>query len=130
LVGRDVVIWPDNDEAGLKYPRDVIESIRAIDPATPISVVNVEALYRAVCVMKGWLYDDQISELKGWDAADVATLGLDTQVIVAAVDQAIEPLHVDARRRKARATGPMFVRRCRSSVSCVTTKVLAGVLKL
>ncbi|MFB9123561.1 DUF927 domain-containing protein [Paraburkholderia dipogonis] len=96
LSGCDVVIWRDNDEAGLKYQQDVTAQIRAVEPTTPIAVVNVEALLRAVCAMKGWVYDDQIAELKGWDAADVAALGLDTSVITAAIEQAIEVLPVDA----------------------------------
>jgi uncharacterized protein (DUF927 family) len=95
LAGRDVVIWPDNDDAGLKYQQDVIELIRAVEPATPIAVVNVEGLLRAICGMKGWIYDDKQADLKGWDAADVALLGLDTAVITEALEQVTEELPID-----------------------------------
>lgn len=90
LAGRNVAIWPDNDAAGLKYQQDVIKLIQAIEPTTPISVVNVEALLRAVCGLKGWAYDDKAAEFVGWDAADLAALGLEARVISAAIDQSIE----------------------------------------
>lgn len=90
LAGSDVVIWPDNDPAGQSYQQDVIRLIRAIDPATPISVVDVEALLRAVCCLKGWVYEEKIAEFKGWDAADVAALGLDPEVLTALIEEAID----------------------------------------
>lgn len=98
LAGRDVVIWPDHDDAGLKYEQDVIKLIRAVEPATPISVVNVEALLRAVCALKGWVYGEKTDEFKGWDAADAAALSLDASFITAAIEQAIEapPTDVEA----------------------------------
>jgi|GEM_PF-152553 len=96
LAGRDVVIWPDNDPAGQRYQQDVIRLIRAIDPATPISVVDVEALLRAVCGLKGWVYEEKTAEFEGWDAADAAALGLDPEVLTALIDEAIEPIHQEA----------------------------------
>lgn len=91
LAGCDVVIWPDNDEPGAKYLQDVRRLIRDNDPATPISVVDVEALLRAVCSLKGWVYEEKAVEFKGWDAADVAALGLESEVLAALIDKAIEP---------------------------------------
>lgn len=95
LAGRDVVIWPDNDPAGQSYQQDVIRLIRAIDPATPLSAVDVEALLRAVCGLKGWVFEEKVDEFKGWDAADAAALGLDPEVLTALIEEAIEPIHQD-----------------------------------
>lgn len=92
LAGRDVVIWPDNDMAGQSYQQSVIRLIIAIDPATPISVVHAEALLRAVCGLKGWVYEEKTAEFKGWDAADAAALGLDPEVLTALIEDVIEPI--------------------------------------
>lgn len=97
LAGRDIVIWPDNDEAGGKYQQDVIKLIRAADPATPIAIVSVEAVLRAICATKEWVYDDKLRDFQGWDAADLAELGLDAPVIAAAIEQAIEALPQEQR---------------------------------
>lgn len=91
LAGRDVVIWPDNDPAGQRYQQDVIRLVRAIDPPTSISVVDVEALLRAVCSLKGWAFEEKVDEFKGWDAADAAALGLEPEVLIALIEEASEP---------------------------------------
>lgn len=92
LAGCNVVIWPDNDEPGARYLQDVVRLIRDNDPATSISVVDVEALLRAVCGLKGWVYEEKVVEFKGWDAADAAALGLDPEVLCGLIKNAIEPL--------------------------------------
>ncbi|WP_208452693.1 DUF927 domain-containing protein [Burkholderia gladioli] len=81
LAGHPVVIWPDNDEAGLKYQDQVIELIRASGPSTPIKIVDAERVMRHLCAALGWAYDEKADELKGWDVADVARLGLAWSVI-------------------------------------------------
>lgn len=81
LAGHPVVIWPDNDEAGLKYQDQVIELIRASGPSTPIKVVDAERVMRLLCEAQGWAYEEKADELKGWDVADVARLGLAWSVI-------------------------------------------------
>lgn len=96
LAGRDVVIWPDNDDAGLNYAREVIALIRSVEPTTPIAVVNVEAVLRAICGMKGWIYDDKREDLKGWDAADIESLVLDASVILDTIEQSIEALPIES----------------------------------
>ncbi|MCX4156644.1 MULTISPECIES: DUF927 domain-containing protein [Paraburkholderia] len=81
LAGRPVVIWPDNDEAGLKYQDQVIELIRGSGSSTPIKVVAAERVLRNVCEARGWAYDEKADELKGWDVADIAQLGFAGDVV-------------------------------------------------
>ncbi|MEX3639869.1 DUF927 domain-containing protein [Paraburkholderia sp. BR14320] len=81
LAGHPVVIWPDNDEAGLKYQDQVIELIRASGPSTPIKVVDAEGIMRILCEAQGWAYDEKADELKGWDVADIAQLGFAGDVV-------------------------------------------------
>ncbi|ASV98993.1 DUF927 domain-containing protein [Paraburkholderia aromaticivorans] len=95
LAGRNVVIWRDNDGPGLNYQDRVVQLIRAIDLSTRISVIDVESLLRTFCPMMGWVYDEKAVELKGWDAADVAALGLDHSVIAEVVAAATREVSVD-----------------------------------
>ncbi|WP_196305056.1 DUF927 domain-containing protein [Burkholderia vietnamiensis] len=81
LAGRPVVIWPDNDEAGLKYQDEVIELIRAAGPSTQIKVVDAERVLRSLCEAQGWVYEEKADELKGWDVADIAECGLAENII-------------------------------------------------
>lgn len=81
LAGRPVVIWPDNDEAGLRYQDQVIELIRATGPSTQIKVVDAERVIRSLCELQGWVYDVKADELTGWDVADVVQLGIAGDVI-------------------------------------------------
>ncbi|MGF6599667.1 putative DNA primase/helicase [Paraburkholderia sp. GAS448] len=81
LAGRPVAIWPDNDEAGLRYQDQVIELIRATGPSTQIKVVDAERVIRSLCELQGWAYDEKADELKGWDVADVAQSGIAANVI-------------------------------------------------
>ncbi len=53
LAGRDVILWPDNDEPGHMYVETVRANIRGI--AKSVRVVNIEAM-NPTC--------------QGWDAAD------------------------------------------------------------
>ena len=42
VTGRAVVVWPDNDEAGLRYAMDVSASLEGV--ASSVSVIDVKAL--------------------------------------------------------------------------------------
>jgi putative DNA primase/helicase len=100
LAGRNVVIWRDNDEPGLKYQERVIELICAANPTARINVIEAEPLFRALCPMMGWGYAEKAEELKGWDAADVAALGLDHSVIAEAVAAATREVSVHGTSRE------------------------------
>ncbi|WP_175766777.1 DUF927 domain-containing protein [Burkholderia cenocepacia] len=95
LAGRDIVIWRDNDEPGLKYQERVIRLIRAVDPNSKISTIDVESLMRTLCIAMNWVYDEKVGELKGWDAADVAELAMDSSVVFGAVASACQEVPVD-----------------------------------
>lgn len=47
LAGRDVVILPDNDDAGRKYADDVCKLLLALDPPATVKVVNLPGLPNA-----------------------------------------------------------------------------------
>ncbi len=44
LAGRKIVIWPDNDAAGLKYMKTVISCLRNLYPICSVSRVEIEAM--------------------------------------------------------------------------------------
>lgn len=82
LAGREVVIWPDNDEAGLQYAKDVsakLTSLNATIKQIDISLLNLPA--------KGDCYDwlAQFKQVHGQDAtkADIEALPLKTEPIQA-----------------------------------------------
>jgi putative DNA primase/helicase len=82
LAGREVVIWPDNDEAGLQYAKDVsakLTSLNASIKQIDISLLNLPA--------KGDCYDwlAQFKQVHGQDAtkADIKALPLKTDLIQA-----------------------------------------------
>ena len=52
LTGRDVIILPDNDDAGQGYARDVTSILLGLDPATTVRVVELPDL-----PTKGDIYD-------------------------------------------------------------------------
>ncbi|MGF6637024.1 DUF927 domain-containing protein [Paraburkholderia sp. MM6662-R1] len=81
LAGRSVVIWPDNDEAGLKYQDQVIELIRAAGPSTQIKLVDAKKVMRSLCQAQDWVYGEKADDLDGWDVADLAQLGVAGDVV-------------------------------------------------
>jgi hypothetical protein len=44
LVGKTVIIWPDNDEPGRLYANDVIEKLSQLDPRPTVRVIDVAPL--------------------------------------------------------------------------------------
>ncbi len=44
LAGKDVILWPDNAEAGLSHMRDVAVILDGLNPATTVSVINPASL--------------------------------------------------------------------------------------
>jgi putative DNA primase/helicase len=81
VAGRRVLIWPDNDEPGLKYRDQVVGLIRAVDPATRIKTIDPVKLMRGICEAQGWDYGEKSESMRGWDAADVMELGLEDTVL-------------------------------------------------
>ncbi|MCA8180222.1 DUF927 domain-containing protein [Burkholderia vietnamiensis] len=107
LAGRSVVIWPDNDEAGVKYQNQVIKLIRAVAPSTQIKVVDAGRVMCSLCEAQGWSYDEKADAMTGWDVANVVQLGLPTNVIAdwlknALIDVPV-PLGNDGQVRQIRA---------------------------
>lgn len=90
LAGHSVVVWRDNDEAGVNYQNKVIEIIQQLEPAPSLQIVNLEALFRCICTMTGMTYEDQQADMAKWDAADVAQLALDREFIRTAISGALE----------------------------------------
>ncbi|WP_219706101.1 DUF927 domain-containing protein [Burkholderia sp. COPS] len=78
---RRVLIWPDNDEAGMKYRDRVAALIGAVEPTTRIRSIDPEKLMRGICEVQGWDYGEKAESMQGWDAADVMALGLDDDVV-------------------------------------------------
>lgn len=89
LAGRRVVIWPDNDEAGLKYRDQVVGLIRAVEPATRIATIDPAKLMRSICEVQGWDYAEKAESMRGWDAADVMELGLEDAVLSELLSSAV-----------------------------------------
>ncbi len=44
LVGKDVVIWPDADQPGTGYARDVISALNRLNPAPSVFLVDVSSM--------------------------------------------------------------------------------------
>ncbi|MBL4805800.1 MAG: hypothetical protein JKY31_00745 [Rhodobacteraceae bacterium] len=72
LKGRNVVIWPDNDAAGLRYAEEVIGLLVSIGVST-IGLVNPAPEWR-----------------EKFDAADAADVGMGQEQISAIIDSAVE----------------------------------------
>lgn len=67
LAGRKVTIWPDADEPGQDYARDVCAMLATLAPAPVVAIVKPPA-----GVVKGWDAADALAE--GWTAARAAAL--------------------------------------------------------
>lgn len=82
LAGREVMLWPDNDEAGLQYANDV--SAKLTSPNTTIKQIDISLLNLPIkgdCV--DWLV--QFKQAHGHDAtkADIEVLQLKADLIQA-----------------------------------------------
>ncbi|MBF0263072.1 MAG: DUF927 domain-containing protein [Magnetococcales bacterium] len=68
LVGRDVILWPDNDEAGLQYADAVTDTLRKTGAAS-VRWLRLDAFVN----LPGLPARDELPT--GWDAADAVTEG-------------------------------------------------------
>mgnify|MGYP002279637793 CR=1 FL=1 len=72
LSGREVVIWPDNDEPGLKYAKAVALSLRE-NGAASIKIVDLNPeTFPIDRIYRGWDAADAISE--GWGQLRIRSL--------------------------------------------------------
>ena len=81
LRGRDVIIWPDNDEPGFKYAEASTYTLRNVG-AKSITVIDLVTLgkisYSSPNVTGNEIPLRNVTGLpKGWDAADAVTEGWD-----------------------------------------------------
>ncbi len=80
LAARRVVIWPDDDDAGMKYAREVAAILAALD--CDVSIIDAAALAAidpnggAREPAKGWDAADAIDEWRDLDALREAAVGL------------------------------------------------------
>ncbi len=84
LKGRDVVIWPDADEAGEKYLHALGERLQAV-AVSSLAYIPQSGLIEVLATVSG----ESISALpKGWDAADAVQAGFAKADIAALVKDA------------------------------------------
>jgi putative DNA primase/helicase len=86
LAGRRVVIWPDADDPGQAYVRDVLDMLAKLSPVPSVAIVKPPE-----GVAEGWDASDALAA--GWTAAKVAEL-------VAAAEPASAGEAADASARK------------------------------
>ncbi len=85
LKGRDVVIWPDADEAGEKYLHALGVNLQAVGVSSLLHIPH-EAMHDALIGMTG----DPFTELpKGWDAADAVQAGANKTDITTLLKEAV-----------------------------------------
>lgn len=75
LKGREVFIWPDNDEAGSQYAKGVIELVRETAPSTPIAVMQPVTFFPGLDDLGKATLRPGFTPPSGWDAADALALG-------------------------------------------------------
>jgi hypothetical protein len=77
LAGRQVVIWPDADDPGQVYARDVVDMLAKLSPAPMVAIIKAPE-----------------GAAEGWDAADALAEGWNTaraiELIAAAVPAATD----------------------------------------
>lgn len=79
LVGRQVLIWPDHDQAGDAYAKKVVQKLRDLSPDTPLAVVDPGRLYDQLRKHEPKI--PQLPDLSGWDAADLEHIGMDANTV-------------------------------------------------
>ncbi len=85
LKGRDVIIWPDNDEPGRKYAekavvslaKEKVASIRIV-PLDQIHIANDTGMVSGVFLKLKEMLSPTHTLRKGWDAADAISEGWDS----------------------------------------------------
>lgn len=80
LAGRDVVIWPDNDEPGTRYADDVTAILQALDCSVKrIDIAPLELPHKGDCA--DWLEGFKTANGKQATRADVEALPLKVDAI-------------------------------------------------
>lgn len=74
LKGKDVVVWPDNDEAGHQYASDVVAALHKMDRAAKVFVMK-PLMYLPELTEDGSLKARSVPLPEGYDAADAVTEG-------------------------------------------------------
>ncbi len=95
LAGREVVIWRDNDTAGIKWQTDLIDKLKPLD--CNIKLVDVEALNliaKGDCV--DWLADFEIRNNRKAERHDIHALSLVDDFIQAPTSDYLKASEVNA----------------------------------
>lgn len=86
LKGRNVIVWPDNDEAGLRYARDAAEALGKVEAAS-IAILPVDSLtLDNVAAETG---APNVTLCKGWDAADAVEAGWGREALYSYIGRAV-----------------------------------------
>ncbi len=96
LTGRRVLIWPDADEAGARYARDVTAALAGL--GCDMELVDAAALVARLGVTG--------AAAQGFDAADAAALGRDLAELRALALECASPVRAQARATASRDAGP------------------------
>lgn len=75
LMGRQVFIWPDNDEPGKKYAEAITSMIRQQSSAAPVSIMQPLVVSPGVDAGGHPILVPGFVAPKGWDAADAIEMG-------------------------------------------------------
>ncbi|MBW8067919.1 MAG: hypothetical protein GJU73_10830 [Ferrovum sp.] len=80
LLGRKILVWPDNDKPGQRYAREIGEALLKQDKLTNVTVMKPLAYLPELCE------DDQLKPLtdplpQGFDAADALALGWTAELL-------------------------------------------------
>ncbi len=75
LVGRDIIVWPDNDKPGQSYARDVVSATGGVGVAS-LRVIEPPQ-----------------DKPDGWDAADALAEEWTTRQVLDLIDQSCSPSH-------------------------------------
>ena len=82
LYGREVKIWPDYDDPGRKYAKDIVERLQAADGTTQVSVMKPlmympDGQFRERCGLIPEGYDAADAQDEGWTADLIKQLPVD-----------------------------------------------------
>ncbi len=94
LAGRDAIIWPDNDAAGLKYADDARTTLQAIGckvKLVDISKLNLPA--KGDCV--DWLADFELTHARKAESGDIFDLPMNADRIQAPTSDYLEAGEVE-----------------------------------
>ena len=75
LHGREVFIWPDNDEAGQKYANDIAQRLLSIENAGKVSIMKILDVSPGKTEDGQAVFEKGFTASKGWDAADALQAG-------------------------------------------------------